>query len=666
MSERRLTQLSVIIVNYNVKYFLQQCLLSVFKAAEGLAVDVWVVDNNSRDGSVDMLREQFPQVQLIANTNNPGFSIANNQAIRRSKGRYALLLNPDTVVAEDTFRICLDYMEAHPKVGGLGLKMLDGSGTFLPESKRGFPSPFVAFCKTFGLSSLFPRSRFFNRYHLGYLDKNANHQVEVLSGAYMLLRRTALEEVGLLDEAFFMYGEDIDLSYRIALGGYENHYLSDTQIIHYKGESTKRGSLNYVRAFYQAMIIFARKHFGGDQARLFILMLRGAIYLRALLTLLSNFLKRAYWPLLDAAIVLLGLYFLKDFWASYHFRDPDYYGIRFLLVNAPLYTLIWLLSLYFSGAYDRQQTVWRHVRGLLLGTVIIAAIYGFLNAEYRSSRALILLGAIWAIMGTLGLRGLSWLLRDGRLQLGPELIKNMIIVGSADEAERVRHLLAQTSIQKNYLGRVGTAASLQEQAYLGPLPQLGQLQRSFGADELVFCLRDVAATDLMYWMELLGSEVSYKTLAEKGSTIIGSSSRNDTGEVYTLDVAYQIQHPMNRRNKRFIDLLTASLLLLSYPLQLVLQHRPGGLWPNILRVLRGRMTWVGYATDAQELPDLAPSVLSPSFGKGGQALPATARRRLDFLYARDYQPWQDLRIILRHLRELGDEKGPTATAVEPQ
>ena len=208
-------KLSVIIVNYNVKYFLEQALLSVRKASQALAIETWVVDNNSVDDSVQMVQEKFPEVKLIANKENVGFSKANNQAIPVSAGEYVLLLNPDTVVEEDTFEKCVAFMDAHPQAGGLGVRMMDGSGKFLSESKRGFPSPWAAFCKTFGLSALFPKSKLFNEYHLGYLAENETHEVEVLAGAFMLLRRSVLDEIGLLDETFFMYGEDIDLSYRI-------------------------------------------------------------------------------------------------------------------------------------------------------------------------------------------------------------------------------------------------------------------------------------------------------------------------------------------------------------------------------------------------------------------------------------------------------------------
>ena len=205
-------KLSVIIVNYNVRAYLEQCLRTTLKALEGIDGEVFVVDNLSTDGSVEMVREKFPQVRLIANTENVGFSRANNQAIRESAAEYVVLLNPDTVVGEDVFHKVLSFMEAHPKAGGLGVKMIDGTGTFLPESKRGLPTPAVAFYKIIGLTRLFPRSKVFGRYHLGHLKENEAARIEILSGACMFLRKETLDKVGLLDESFFMYGEDIDLS----------------------------------------------------------------------------------------------------------------------------------------------------------------------------------------------------------------------------------------------------------------------------------------------------------------------------------------------------------------------------------------------------------------------------------------------------------------------
>ena len=252
--------LSVVIVNYNVKYYLEQCLESVRRASQGLQVEVFVVDNLSTDGSVPYLRERFPEVTFIENNENVGFARANNQAIRQSRGEYVLLLNPDTILCEDTLRRFVDFMDAHPEAGTAGAYMLHADGTFAPESRRGLPTPFVAFCKMSGLTRLFPKSRLFGRYYMGYLDVNEVNRIEAISGACMMLRREALDRVGLLDEDFFMYGEDIDLSYRILQGGYHNYFLP-VRMLHYKGESTVKNSYRYVYTFYQAMRLFFRKHY---------------------------------------------------------------------------------------------------------------------------------------------------------------------------------------------------------------------------------------------------------------------------------------------------------------------------------------------------------------------------------------------------------------------
>lgn len=253
-------KLSIVIVNYNVKYILEQCLYSVQAATASWETEVFVVDNNSSDGSIEYLRPRFPEVIFIENKDNPGFSKANNQAIKLCKGEYVLLLNPDTVVGEGSLRTLCLFMDEHPKAGGLGVKMLDGHGCFLPESKRSFPSPWVSFCKLFGLSRLFPNSEMFAKYSLPYLSSDKQHKVEVLAGAFMLFRHEVLDKVGLLDESFFMYGEDIDLSYRVVLGGYENYYVPEP-VLHYKGESTKHGDIKYIKAFYGAMIIFYKKYY---------------------------------------------------------------------------------------------------------------------------------------------------------------------------------------------------------------------------------------------------------------------------------------------------------------------------------------------------------------------------------------------------------------------
>ncbi|MDR1632382.1 MAG: glycosyltransferase family 2 protein [Dysgonamonadaceae bacterium] len=252
-------KLSIVIVNYNVKYYLEQCLDSVLKSVQNLDTEIFVVDNHSSDGSLEYLIPKFPNVHFIGNKENAGFSTANNQAIEQAKGEYILLLNPDTVLGEDTLSKVCRFMDEDKQIGAVGVKMLDGFGCFLPESKRGFPSPWNSFAKISGLARLFPHLKIFGGYHLRYLDENETHEVEVLAGAFMMLRKETIEKSGSLDNRFFMYGEDIDLSYRINQAGYSNFYFPEP-IIHYKGESTKK-DIRYVKHFYEAMLIFFNKHY---------------------------------------------------------------------------------------------------------------------------------------------------------------------------------------------------------------------------------------------------------------------------------------------------------------------------------------------------------------------------------------------------------------------
>lgn len=633
------------IVNYNVRHFLEQALRSVARATEGMEAEVWVVDNDSADDSVAMVRRDFPWVKLIANAHNPGFSVANNQAIRSSRGRYVLLLNPDTVVQEDTFRHCLAYADANPNVGAIGVRMIDGAGRFLPESKRGLPVPWVAFTKAFGLARLFPRSRLFNRYHLGYLDEFETHSVEVLAGAFMWLRRSALDEVGLLDEDFFMYGEDIDLSYRILKGGYQNIYLPTTSIIHYKGESTKRGSLNYVRTFYQAMIIFARKHFTGGSAHSLIGLMRLAIYVRATLTLLANLWRRWRLPLLDAAGIYLGLVLLRRIWARYHFGDVDYYDDHILWQHFPAYTLLWVGSIFLAGGYDRPDRPGRLLRGLGVGTLVLTTIYGLLPGSLRPSRALLLLGAAWATAYTMSIRAGWQLLRHGNLRLGAEERDRLLVVGSVAETNRVLQLLQRAGVQRNYLGRVGPDAS--EREIVGTVDQLDELARLYRAEEIIFCSADLPAIDIQGWMTTLGPRLRYKLLPQSSGSIIGSHRSDRRGTLYTIDLNFRLDEPTQRRGKWLFDRGLALLLFFSWPLTMWMVADRLGLLINAWSVLVGRRSWVGYdPRDRQThlLPRIRKGIVSPAVGDVS-GLGPDGLHHLNLLYARDYRVEDDLRLV---------------------
>ncbi len=650
--------LSVVIVNYNVKYFLEQALLSVREASKRLNVEVFVVDNNSVDGSNQLVREKFPEVKLIANKDNVGFSKANNQAMRVSKGRYVLLLNPDTLVEEDTFDKVVAFMDEHPDAGGLGVKMVDGKGIFLPESKRGLPTPEVSFYKIFGLSSLFPKSKIFGQYHLGYLDENETNEIEILAGAFMLMRKETLDKVGLLDEDFFMYGEDIDLSYRIIKGGYKNYYFPETTIIHYKGESTKKGSLNYVRIFYNAMIIFVRKHFSEGRANLFAFCINVAVYLRAAVALFSRFLQKMALPFADAAMIWGGMYLIKDFWQN-NFKAAEglVYPSIYMTFNVPLYIGIWIIATFFSGGYDKPHRFDRTVRGIIAGTLVISAVYGFLNEDYRFSRAMILLGAGWALIALVGLRALIRLVKQKSISLDDEAQQRLVIVGEEAECERVYMLLNKAGVNMNYIGIVAPQSAMEKEGpYIGHLEQLKEIVQIYKIDEIIFCAKDISSQKIIEMMTTIGSDLDYKIAPQESLSIIGSNSKNTAGDLYTVDIKLNIKESRNKRNKRVLDVAMSFFLLLLSPLLIFLLQKPMDFIKHIFQVLMGRLSWVGYQSESPaqtlNLPPIKKGVLSPLNALAEKQYSDSTIYRLNMLYAKDYHTSQDLEIIRKGWRKL--------------
>ncbi|MCX7987205.1 MAG: glycosyltransferase [Bacteroidales bacterium] len=649
-------KLSIIIVNYNVKYFLEQCLYSVKEAIRGIEAEVFVVDNHSVDSSCTMIREKFPWVHLIANQENVGFSRANNQAIQMSKGEYVLLLNPDTLVQEDTFTRCINFMDQHPEAGALGVKMIDGKGHFLPESKRALPTPWVAFYKIFGLSRLFPKSRTFGKYHLTYLDPNQIHEVEILSGAFMLIRRKVLDEIGLLDETFFMYGEDIDLSYRIIKAGYKNYYFPQTSIIHYKGESTKKGSLNYVLVFYQAMIIFAQKHFTQNSSyRYLTFFIRMAIYLRAFLSMLKRIVMAMFLPVMDILIIFAGYLFLKPLSESIKFEEGIHYPSFYLTIIVPCYILIWFLSMLFAGVYDKPYRLDKVVRGIGVGTVIILAIYALLPEGLRYSRLLIVSGAVWSLFSLTLFRYLLHLSGIKAFQLFNAKRKKVIVVGSKEEYERIRQLLSQTLINIEILGFVSSELE-NDRDELGTVNQLSDIVQVYGVDEIIFSGKDLSSQQIIHHMiHLKPSGLEYKIAPPEGMSVIGSNSINTAGDLYLVQIN-TINMPTSRRLKRLFDLIASILLLLSYPFIFLLYRNKIQLLKNITNVLLGKRTWVGYWQDtkgypfaADDLPPIKKGILSPADGIKRQGLSPEMMAKLNVFYAKDYKFVNDFNILRKGL-----------------
>lgn len=635
-----------------MKYFLEQCLHSVRRALEGVEGEVIVVDNNSTDGSVEYLQPRFPGTTFIANTANSGFARACNQGLAAARGRYVLFLNPDTLLAEDTLHQSLRFMEAHPEAGALGVRMVDGAGRFLKESKRSFPSPLTSLFKLFGFSRVFPRSRVFSRYHLGHLDAHRNHEVDVLAGAYMLVRRDVLEKIGSFDENFFMYGEDVDLSYRIQKAGYKNYYLAETAIIHFKGESTKRGSLNYVRLFYSAMSKFVQKHYGGARASIFRIAIQLAILTRAAMAAGAKFLKWIGLPVIDAALILLSFWLVKGVWETYVRPDVDYQE-GLLWVAFPAFTALYLLVAYYVGLYNKYYRTADLVRSTLIATLVLLSLYALLPERYRFSRGILLFGALGAFVLISAVR---WLMVQARLLQQPAqtLDKPFILVaGQPHEFEAAKDLLGRSGLHTKVIGRVGINGDAA--GSLTPLASVEKVARGIGARELVFCAGKLSYKEIIDRIQTFRTAIRMRFYAVNSESIVGSDSSGSSGDVLGTEARYRLAEPAQRRLKRLLDVVVALLLLLTFPVHLLGVRQPLRLLGNCLRVLMVQKTWVGYIAGGGGLPRLRPGVLAPNGQPrfAATVLPAESIRLVDYWYARDYEPLQDLKLLAENYRRLG-------------
>lgn len=591
-------KLRVVIVSYNVRHFLEQCILSVEKAARfsqlqvNTDFSVVVVDNNSSDDTVAHIRSRFSWVELIDNKQNVGFSKANNQGILSAKADYYLVLNPDTVIPENCFTEILDYLDYNQNIGALGVSMVDGSGQYLPESKRGFPSPLAAFFKFSGLGAVFPKSYFFNKYYLGNIDRHEIADIDVLPGAFMWVSHEAVQKVGLLDEDFFMYGEDIDWSYRIQKAGFRNVYFPKITIIHYKGESTKKGSLNYVKMFYKAMEIFINKHLKGNSRFLFVILMKLAIWTQAGFAMVRRLFQRVLLPITDAAIFSLVYWLSVDF-AIFLKHNPEYYPHQLLVYGFGAMLLFWLAWHYITGAYLQPVRIQSYWKSAFFGTMMVFVVYAFLPETLRFSRLVLVIAtlifplAAFLARMVLSLPGFTW------FKIEKMQSRKVLIVGSGSEAERVAVLLHKQRIAPMVLGYFSDEKTSEVLPYLGNFEQFVSKVQQLGANEIIFCSKDIEFRRIILFMRLTRNhKAEVKIAPENCSFIVGSQSAETQGELY-LNETDLLTLPRNRRNKRVSEIIIG---LLVFPVVVVLAITKQRVVPlrKWWQVCTGKLHLIGY------------------------------------------------------------------------
>jgi len=646
--------LSIIIVNYNVKHFLEQCLYSALKAANNMdSVEIFVVDNNSSDSSMAYLNPKFPSVTFLENKENLGFSKANNVALKQCVGEYVLFLNPDTIVTEDCFSAAINFFKDHKDCASLGVRMLDGTGKFLPESKRSFPSPITSFYKLVGLAFLFPKSKVFNKYALGYLDENKSHEVDVLAGAFLMVRKDLLDTVGSFDETFFMYGEDVDLSYRLQQSGLKNYYLGELPIIHFKGESTKRGSLNYVKMFYNAMSIFVSKHYGGNKARIFALVINCAIWLRAFLSAIKRLLSNLFMPIFDLVVLNLIIFSTERAWIAI-VRHGESFNNFFVGYAAPFFSLTFIFVAWISGIYDNLYKPSKAITALTIATMAEMTLYSLLPDDARFSRGVFLLAGIFATVIIPFLRGLFITMKWIDVNNENDRIQQTIIVGSLKEYQSVITIYEHAGLADRVLGRIAVDESDTIGA-VGHLSQLDLLLKTYEIKEVVFCEGEMTNSNIINIIESSKHSINFRFHASNSSSIVGSDNKTTAGESLTADGYFHLYQPYYRRTKRILDVCLSFIMLITFPLLIILIKRPFNGIVNAVKVLIGKKTWVGYSLIEKNLPSLRAGILTVyGFPIGAEhPLADEALHKLDSLYAREYDWWRDIQLIFANFRKLG-------------
>jgi GT2 family glycosyltransferase len=657
--------LSIIIVNYNVKEFLQNLLHSIEKASVNITKEIIIVDNASDDGSVELIKNRFPSVKLIVNNENIGFGRANNQGLKIASGEFMLMINPDAIVSEDTLDKMISFLNENPSAGLAGCKILNSDGTLQLACRRSFPGPWTSLTKVTGLSNLFPKSRLFARYNLTYLDENETYEVDAISGSFMMMRKKVYEKVGGFDERFFMYGEDLDLCYRVQQAGFKVYFVHSTRIIHYKGESTKRSSLDETKVFYNAMHLFVKKHF--SSSFLVEIILRSAIGFRKLFAFLGKRKLAIFAAFSDFVFFNLCLFLAEKIYMGM----TEWIG--FLSHAYPIiYTvpaIIHVIVSVFTGSYKKESlSVLRNVGAMFISFLIITSLTFFFK-QYAFSRAVVLIAFLFLLLiSTLFRIVLKLIFHVGVKQDGT-LNKRTIVIGTTDEAVQLaKKLKNRKSDVHSFLGLIGNTSSdigktLGNFKVIGSLQNLKKVLTEHKINEVIFSSKEQSYREMMSLVSVSQTNgVDYKIVGTEMDFVVGKSSISMLEDIPLVDVQYNVSNPTIRVIKTLFDYTLGILVLfLLYPF-LYFSSKLSRNKTDFQRIIldvplvfSGKMSFVG--------PKVSNDEHKKYYGKPGitglwfiEDCDESEIEKLDFYYAKNQNIWLDLEILGRTLNKIWNKK----------
>ncbi len=653
--------LSIIIVNYNVKEFIQNLLHSIVKAAAGIQYEVIIIDNASDDGSVEFIKEKFPEVKLIVNSVNRGFSKANNQGLLIAKGEYLLLLNPDTLVREDTFQNMIHFFKSTPEAGLAGCKILNPDGSLQLACRRSFPGPWTSFCKVSGLGSFFPNNRIFARYNLTYLDENQTYEVDAVSGSFMMLKREVYEKIGGLDEQFFMYGEDLDLCYRVQKSGYKVFYVHFTQIIHYKGESTKRSGIDETKIFYEAMNLFVKKHL--SSSILVEAILHSAIAFRKLF----SFLGRRKIILLS--ILMDFIFFNISLLIAYKIYEKIGHWQGFPQSSYPIiFTIPALLHLIISGlsrVYRRDSlSVLRTLLAVCISFFLLSSLTFFFK-QYAYSRAAVLITYFILLFLLPFWRIIFKIIFKFGLNEDEFTNRKTLIVGiNSHSVDLAKKLKAKTTDIHYITGLIGftnkdLGAKHGEFEVIGTIDNIKKVINERKIHEVIFSSEELSYNQMMSIVSSCQDEnVEFKLVGNNLDFIVGKTSVSMLEDMPLVEINYNISRPLLKFIKSLFDFVLASVVLFFiYPfiyLTVKMSKKQTDFRKFILNVpfvFKGKQSFVGPETieEKRNLYRGKKGLTGLWYIENGEGVD---KNKLDIFYAKNQNIWLDLEILGKTLNKM--------------
>lgn len=558
-----MVDISVIIVNYNVKELLENCINSVFAAAKNLSIEIIVVDNNSFDGSTEFIKQKFcgkKNVKIIESYINLGFGKANNLGVKNASGKYLLILNPDTILQENTLEKTIRFYESDEQTGIVTCKLILPNGKLDLACRRSFPTLPVAMYRILGLSKVFPRSKIFGKYNLTFLDENSTSEVDAVCGAFLFIRKDIYNEVNGFDENYFMYGEDLDICYQVKKAGYKIFYYPGTSIIHYKGESTKKSSISYVNNFYGAMRIFVEKNLQ-KSSPLLNAVIRLFIFYRALVSYLSRFIKTVYPALLDVSLIIAAM--LLAIKQRFEQFPLEAYGLVIFI-----YTIVWIISLAISGTYKREHifSVIKPLYGILIGFFINSSFTYFFN-EYAFSRIVVIRATAYSFVF---LDFWRIAVRLFRFFYEKDIFhnhENTLLIGKNAESERfIAKQKKKIDTQYNIIGYISSNYTDSE-GFVGNLDNLSDIINAKKVKHIIFVsetLTNQQILDIMW--NLKNANLYFKILSIDSDLLLGKNSVDKVDDIYLMQIEYNINKKFNIFVKRIFDIIFGIFcLILVYP-----------------------------------------------------------------------------------------------------